>query len=56
MAGGKQAQLHDPADVIYYTGCVAGSLGLPLDGDNVAAYLTLLKRHAVENAWLKFPD
>lgn len=51
LPGGDKAQLHDPGDVIYYTGCVAGSLGLPLDGDNVAAYLTLLRRHASEGKW-----
>jgi hypothetical protein len=51
LPGGDKAQLHDPSDVIYYTGCVAGSLGLPLDGDNFTAYLALLKKHAVDGAW-----
>lgn len=51
LPGGSKAQLHDPCDVIYYTGCVAGSLGLTPDGDNFTAYLALLRRHAVPGGW-----
>src|SRR6478736_5029118 len=51
LVGKAEPPVHDPSDVIYYTGCVAGSLGLPLDGDNVTAYLILLKNHALDGEW-----
>lgn len=41
----------DLSDAVYYTGCVAGSLGLPVDSDNIGRQLALLRANAREGTW-----
>jgi len=49
--GRREGQITDISDMIYYTGCVAGSLGLPLDSDIVAAQLRLLRLQSRDGQW-----
>jgi hypothetical protein len=49
--GRREGRINDISDVIYYTGCVAGSLALPLDSDIVAAQLCLLRDHSRDGQW-----
>jgi hypothetical protein len=41
----------DLADAIYYAGCVAGSLGLPVDSENMCQQLDLLRANARNGQW-----
>ena len=49
--GKPDGHTFDLSDAIYYSGCVAGSLGLPVDSESMRRQLEMLRANAKDGEW-----